>query len=257
MRQIPPLVLALIALAVLSCATVSMTGRSQLSLISVEQETQMGLDAWSEILKGATVIRGTPEAEMVERVGRRIAQASGESFAWEFRLLDDDQINAFCLPGGKVAVYRGLLPVTQNEAGLAAVIGHEVAHATAHHGRERVSQELLAQGVLGAAEVGLEGQDPLVREAALKGLGLGAKVGALLPYSRLHEHEADEIGVRYMVRAGYDPYAAVRVWQRMAKVGEERPPEFLSTHPEPSARATRLYGLIPGIVAEERGRQAR
>ena len=254
MKPTSILALAAAALALLACSTVPMTGRSQLTLISVEQETQMGLDAWGEIIRKAKVVQGTPEADMVERVGRRIAQASGESYAWEFRLLDDDQINAFCLPGGKVAVYRGLLPVTQTEDGLAAVIGHEVAHATSHHGRERVSQQLITQGVLGAAEVGLKGQDPLVREAALKGLGLGAQVGALLPYSRLHEHEADEVGLRYMVRAGYDPYEAVRVWQRMAKVGEKRPPEFLSTHPEPESRAARLYGLIPQIVAEERGR---
>ena len=254
MRDVVLLILAAVALASahLACSSVPGTGRSQLRLISVEQEQKMGLDAWQEILKDAPVETGTPDAQLVERVGRRIAAVSGVSYPWEFKLIRDDAtVNAFCLPGGKVAVYSGLLPVTQSEAGLAAVIGHEVAHATSHHGAERVSQELIAQGAMVVAGYGLEGQDPIVREAVMKGLGVGAQVGALLPYSRLHEHEADEVGLRYMIRAGYDPYEAVQLWHRMEKVGGERPPEFLSTHPEPAARAERLRGLIPQIAAEE------
>lgn len=242
----------LLLLLGVACSSVEGTGRRQLRLVSDEQEARMGLDAWHEVLRGAHVVTGTPEARRVEDVGRRIAAASGEPYDWEFRLIDDPSVNAFCLPGGKVAVYTGLLPVAQDDAGLAAVLGHEVAHATAHHGAERVSQELVAAGVLEVASVGLEGQQPLVREAVLKGLGLGAEVGALLPYSRLHEHEADAIGVRYMLRAGYDPRAAVLLWQRMAALERERPLELLSTHPDPAARAERIAGLIPAIAADER-----
>ncbi|MFV1958487.1 MAG: M48 family metalloprotease, partial [Planctomycetota bacterium] len=150
-----PLGLALL-LVVAACTSVPYTGRRQLRLIGPEEEARMGLEAWREVLGKATVVRGTPEAEMVETVGRRIAAATGERYAWEFALLEgDDTVNAFCLPGGKVAVYTGLLPVTQTPDGLAAVLGHEVAHAVAHHWAERVSQELIAKGVMSAAGASL------------------------------------------------------------------------------------------------------
>ncbi len=245
--------LVAVALAVTACGSVPFTERSQLRLISESQEISMGIEAYQEILKDERVITGTPEAEMVQRVGRRIAATTGENFQWEFKLIDDpDTVNAFCLPGGKVAVYTGILPITQNEDGLAAVIGHEVAHATAHHGAERVSQELISQGVLGVAEVSLGGADAETRDVVMAGLGLGTQVGFTLPYSRTHEYEADAIGLRYLVRAGYNPHESVRLWQRMAAQGGERQPEFLSTHPEPAARAERLARLIPKVVAEER-----
>ncbi len=244
--------IAIAPVVIAACGSVPFTDRSQLRLISESQEMSMGIEAYEEILKDKRIITGTPEAQMVERVGRRIAATTGENFAWEFKLIDDpDTVNAFCLPGGKVAVYTGILPITQDENGLAAVIGHEVAHATAHHGAERVSQELVSQGVLGIAEVTLGNATGSTRDVVMAGLGLGAEVGFTLPYSRTHEYEADAIGLRYMVRAGYDPYAAVRLWQRMGARAGDRQPEFLSTHPEPAARAERLAGLIPTVVAEE------
>jgi predicted Zn-dependent protease len=196
---------------------------------------------------------------MVQRVGARIAEASGRDYDWEFRLLDaPDVVNAFCLPGGKVAVYSGILPITRNEDGLAAVVGHEVAHATAEHGKERMSQQYIAQGVFVAADIALDNWTELGDESRadwMAALGLGAQVGVLLPYSRTHESEADEIGLRFAVRAGYDPNEAPKLWERMAeRAGDERPPELMSTHPDPLRRAARLRELIPVIVAEESAR---
>lgn len=214
----------------------------------------MGLEAWREVLKEERIITEGPDARLVREVGARIAAATNAPYEWEFVLLDDPEtVNAFCLPGGKIAVYSGILPVTQNPDGLAAVLGHEVAHATAHHGAERVSQGLVTQGILDAASASLSTANPMVRTVVMQGLGVGAEVGALLPYSRLHESEADEIGLRYMIRAGYNPHEAVRLWQRMAGLGGGRAPEFLSTHPDPEDRAARLARLIPAIQAEELG----
>jgi predicted Zn-dependent protease len=196
---------------------------------------------------------------MVQRVGARLAAASGENIAWEFRLVrDDDVASAFCLPGGKVAVTTGILPYTRNEDGMAAVMGHVVAHALAHHGAERISQamltqEALARGALRPAEAAMGEGEAGVRAPILSALGLGAEVGFPLPYSRLHEHEADGIGLRLMVRAGYNPHEAARLWERMADANGAPGPALLSTHPEPRERASRLAGLIPRVLAEERG----
>jgi predicted Zn-dependent protease len=167
---------------------------------------------------------------------------------WEFNVIESDEANAFCLPGGKVAVYTGILPLAQTEAGLAAVIGHEVAHAVARHAGERMSQALLVNLGLSVADISLQNSQhrPLIMAA----LGLGANVGVLLPYSRKHEAEADEIGTRYMARAGYDPREAVLLWQRFAKAGGPRPPPFLSTHPAPESRAQELEGIAQRALKE-------
>jgi predicted Zn-dependent protease len=252
--------MAVLAAAVLaaSCESVSETGRSRIALIPESVMNSLGADAYVETTSGHREITGTKDAEMVQRLGKRIAAASGKDYQWEFKLLDaPDVVNAFCLPGGKVAVYSGLLKVTQNEAALAAVVGHEVAHATAQHGNERMSQNLIAElGLFAAgAALGFSDLSEQSRAEIMGALGTGTQFGVLLPFSRKHESEADEIGLRYLIRAGYDPHEAPKLWDRMAAMaGPDRQPEFMSTHPDPAARAARLRELIPTIVAEEKAR---
>ena len=210
-----------------------------------------------ETAKYAQITSG-PDYAMVQRLGERIAVASGKNYDWQFRLLEAPQVaNAFALPGGKVAIYSGLLPIAQGEDALAAVVGHEVAHVTAQHGNERVSTNMAAEtgiALLGAAASNYEGMDAEDRALLIGALGMGTQYGVLMPFSRLHESEADEIGLRYLVRAGYDPNAAPEFWERMAAMsGGSRQPEWLSTHPDPLRRAEELRKLIPTIVREERG----
>ncbi|MBI4588030.1 MAG: M48 family metallopeptidase [Candidatus Rokubacteria bacterium] len=236
-------------LAAVACQTVPITGRSQLQLLSEPQEVQMGLQAYREILKKARLSRDPVANDLVTRVGTRIAAATGRTgYAWEFKVIDDArQINAFALPGGKVAVYTGLLPVTRDDAGLAAVLGHEVAHAVARHGGERVSQQLLVQAGLTATMAALSGGDPhTVRQVGAL-LGAGAAVGVILPWSRLQESEADHLGLIYMAKAGYDPHAARDLWIRMTEAsrGRGRPPEFLSTHPSDVTRIRQIEQWLP------------
>jgi predicted Zn-dependent protease len=237
-----------------ACATVPGTGRRQLRLISQSEEMRLGADAYQRTLRDAKVVGEGPEAEMVQRVGRRISESAmrlypnpAKDFQWEFVLIDDpEMVNAWALPGGKSAVYTGILPVTQDEDGLAVVLGHEVAHAIAHHGAERMSQGLLAQIGMGAASVGMRDMSDVERSAVLQALGVGITVGAILPFSRSHESEADELGLYITASAGYDPRAAIGLWRRMAKQGGgRRPPEFLSTHPSEHQRIERLQRIMP------------
>lgn len=234
-------------------------GCANLNLFSDEHMNALGVEAYAESTKDHTVIRTGAQYEMVKRVSERIAAASGVQFAWEFKLLKaDDTPNAFCLPGGKIAIYTGILPMTQNENGLAVVVGHEVAHAILRHGAKRMTQETLFGVALAAAEAGLSMAEMKeeTRELTLGALGLGAQVGLLLPYSRGHETEADVEGLRYAIRAGYDPWEAPKLWERMAKAGGGGTPEWLSTHPASEARAEHLRQLIPRLVAEEQARRA-
>jgi predicted Zn-dependent protease len=249
------LLATLVAAAMLAgCQNVPLTGRSQLQMISEGQETRMGLDSFQEILKKEKLSADPAINARVQRIGMRIAAATGRSdYQWEFKVIDNDKtLNAFCLPGGKVAVYTGLLPVAQDDAGLAAVIGHEVAHAIARHGGERLSQEILVTGLTVAAAVSTE--DPHKRDLYAGLLGAGAAVGFLLPYSRLHEAEADRMGLIFMAKAGYDPRAAVGLWERMAKAGKGKvkPPEFLSTHPADATRIRNLQRWMPEALSHYR-----
>lgn len=245
LRLIPPLFAA--ALLVAACETVPITGRSQLQLVSEGDELRMGLQAYQQVLRKERSADDAVATEMLVRVGSRIAAATGRTdYRWEFRLFDDDkQINAFCLPGGKVGVFTGILAVTRDEAGLAAVIGHEVAHAIARHGGERVSQQLVAEGLTVAVVVGTQDQRRASTYAGL--LGLGATVGVLLPYSRLQESEADRLGLIYMAKAGYDPAAARELWLRMREAGrgKAKPPEILSTHPADDTRIRNIERWLP------------
>src|SRR5499426_2874003 len=188
----------------------------------------MGLSAYREVLSKGRVSPDAGLNAQVTRVGRRIAEATGKNYQWEFKVLEDKQVNAFCLPGGKVAVYTGILPVTQDDAGLAAVLGHEVSHAIARHGGERISQQLAVQGGLIATQTALSRGDPAAMQLITAGLGAGATVGLLLPWSRQQESEADHLGLIYMAKAGYDPHAARDLWVRMSQQKGASQPEFLS-----------------------------
>ena len=253
-RQVP-LFLSLLLLS--GCLTVPETGRRQVMLISSSQEMQLGLSAFQQMKKETPVSRDPAVNAMVQRVGRRIAAVAELPGAqWEFVVFDSKQANAFCLPGGKVGIYTGILPITKDEAGLATVIGHEIAHAVARHGAERVSEGILLQtggGLLGAS---LSSADPRTQVLVMTAYGIGAKVGRELPHSRGQESEADHIGLIYMARAGYDPAAAVGFWQRFAdhsrSQGGGGTPAFLRTHPLDTVRIQQIQHWLPEAKANFR-----
>ncbi len=201
--------------------------------------------AWRDVLQKSKPLKDPKLVKQVSEIGKRIARASEANFAWEFKVLDDPKmINAFCLPNGKIAVYSGMIKVAKTHGGIAAVLGHEVAHAVLKHGAERVSQNILVQfGLVAASQLKT---DKKYQPYILAALGLGLQFGVLMPYSRYHESEADHIGLKYMAKAGYDPKEAVELWRRMAKKGQSVP-EFLSTHPHSSRRARDLEKSISAV----------
>jgi predicted Zn-dependent protease len=234
-----------VALLVAGCASAPYTHRSQLILVSAGEETQLGARAFQEVLSKNKIDARPGVTGPVESVGRRIARAADRpDYQWQFAVIDDPkQVNAFCLPGGKVAVYTGIFPIAQNTNGLAVVLGHEIAHALARHGAERMTRGLAAQAsgaVLGA----LFGGTPS-GNAVLAAYGLGAQVGVLLPFSRTQESEADHIGLILMARAGYDPHGALAFWQRMERAGGSSSPDFLSTHPSHGTREQQIQAWLP------------
>ena len=243
--------LTLLLLVVVACQTVPISGRQELLLLPESNEREMGLTSYEEVLKKSKISADPALNAQVTRVGRRIADATGRTdYQWEFKVLDDAQANAFCLPGGKVAVYTGILPLTRDDAGLAVVLGHEVSHAIARHGGERLSQEVLVKTGLAATQVALSGRDPAVVQSVTALLGAGASVGLLLPWGRSQESEADHLGLVYMARAGYHPSAARDFWVRMqgAKGGQQQP-QFLSTHPSSETRIKQIEGWMPEALA--------
>ncbi|MFH1039351.1 MAG: M48 family metallopeptidase [PVC group bacterium] len=240
------------------CATVPYTGRSQLSLVPDSQIMEMSRSSYQQVLSESKRSGDRPAAASVKRVGQRIA-ASAEDFMreqgyagevstydWEFTLLEDNEaVNAWCMPGGKIVVYTGILPVTRDDTGLAVVMGHEVAHALAGHGRERVSQLLLYQlGAIGLSQA-LREEPETTQALWLAAYGLGSQVGILLPYSRTQEYEADRIGLILTAKAGYDPRESIPFWERMMAKGESMPIEFLSTHPATENRLQEIRGMMP------------
>jgi predicted Zn-dependent protease len=232
------------------CRNAPVSGRSQVIAVPEQQEKQLGDQAWQEVLGKEQVTQNVHYADLVERVGRRIAAvADRPDYDWEFKVFASDKANAFALPGGKVAIYEGILPICENEAGLAVVMSHEVSHVLARHGGERMTQQGAAQlggGLLGKA---LQRRSAGAQEKWMNAYGIASQYGVLLPYSRTHESEADSIGLTLMAKAGYDPSEAPRFWQRFAKVSGPKPPEFLSTHPSDSHRAEHLHGLLPQALA--------
>jgi metalloendopeptidase OMA1, mitochondrial len=243
--RIPLLTVAL--LVVVACQTVPLTGRTQVLLVPESSELKMGLDAYHEILQKSKVSGDPALKDQVTRVGRRIADATGRAdYHWEFNVIDDKQVNAFCLPGGKIAVYTGILPITRDDAGLAAVLGHEVSHAIARHSGERLTQQLGVELGVGLAQVALSAYDPGTAQLGASALAALATGAVLLPFSRAQESEADHLGLIYMAKAGYHPSAARDLWVRMAEASRgQRPPEFLSTHPAPETRIRQIEGWIP------------
>lgn len=252
----------LVCVALIACAQVPITHRQSLSLLPESQLATMSLQEYDKVLKNSKLSSDQQQVEMVRRVGFRIAKAAEaflkdagmqseiKNLKWEFNLIEDDKTaNAWVMPGGKAAVYTGILKYTRDETGLAVVLGHEVAHAIARHGNERMSQALLAQMGGVALSVALSQNSAVTRNLFMQAYGAGATVGLLLPYSRLHESEADRIGLTLMARAGYDPREAVPFWQRMNEEGGQRPPELLSTHPAPATRIANIKKYIPEALA--------
>ncbi len=251
------ILVALLGLLMTACATVPDTGRRQLLLISPPQEMRLGLEAFEKIKEETPISRDPQINALVQRVGERIAAVAPLPDAqWEFVVFDaPDTANAFCLPGGKVGIYTGILPITRDELGLATVIGHEVAHAVARHGAERMSQGLLAQLGGQIVNIATAGKSPQTRALINAAYGVGTSVGVMLPFSRANELEADRLGQLYMARAGYDPAASIEFWKRFAAWGEKqgkRPPEFLSTHPVGKTRIRQLRRFLPEAEAEYR-----
>jgi predicted Zn-dependent protease len=250
-----------VAMLIAACATVPITERKSLSLVPESQLLSLSAQQYQQVLKESELSNDPQKTATVRQVGRNIALAA-ESFLrerglqdeirnyeWEFNLIKDDKtVNAWVMPGGKAAVYTGILPYTRDETGLAVVLGHEVAHALADHGNERMSQALLTQMGGLALSVALSSQPNETQALAMAAFGAGATVGFILPYSRLHESEADHIGLILMARAGYDPRAAVPFWERMKQVPGSRPPELLSTHPAPDTRIADIKARLPAAL---------
>jgi predicted Zn-dependent protease len=254
--------IVMLAAVAWGCAQVPITGRRSLHLVPESELLTLSLQQYNEVLQKSKLSTDNQKVAMVRRVGNRIAKAAEsflaetghkdliKDFQWQFNLIEDDETaNAWVMPGGKAAVYTGILPFTQDETGLAVVLGHEVGHALANHGNERMSQELLANMGGMALSVALSSQPQMTQELAMAAFGAGASIGVLLPYSRLQESEADHIGLILMARAGYDPREALPFWQRMNASPGSRPPELLSTHPAPETRIANIQALIPEAMA--------
>ena len=245
----------------IACSKNAVTGRSQLKLLPESELQGMANSQYREFLQQHKVISSSTnrDAEMVRRVGQRITKAltdyaasTGKSsmlegYNWEYNLVDDKAANAWCMPGGKIVVYTGLLPFTQNEAALAVVMGHEVSHAIFQHGNERMSQQLGAQAVGTGLSVALANKPAETQNLFLAAFGAGAQAGLLLPYSRKHELEADRYGLWWAAMAGYNPQEAIPLWERMEKAsqGAQKPPEFMSTHPAEGTRIEQLQKYMP------------
>ncbi len=252
----------LVILVFYGCSSVVLTNRTQLNLIPRASILKTSFEQHSLFIEENTVSSDLSNVEMVKRVGIKIQHSVEKYFSeqklskqlkdydWEFDLVDNDEPNAWCMPGGKVVVYTGILPITNDENGLAVVLGHEVAHAIAKHGNERMSQTLIAQLGGMALYKALEEKPEKTQQLWMSAYGLGAQAGLILPYSRLHESEADRLGLIFMAMAGYDPNGAVIFWQRMAEnKGGAKPPEFLSTHPSDETRIKKIKSHLPEALA--------
>jgi len=245
----------------LSCAINPFTGKKTMALVPNSQLFPMAFQQYNQFLGESKVLTGTPESDMITRVGQRISiaaerwlNANGhqsylKDYKWEYKLVDDKTVNAWCMPGGKIVFYTGILPIAQNETGVAAIMGHEVSHALANHGQQRMSAGMLQQ--VGAVAGNVAIKDPKARAQFNQYYGVGSTVLGVLPFSRAHETEADRIGLYLMAVAGYNPDEAAELWKRMkAQSGGQAPPEFLSTHPSNDTRIANLKALAPQAKAE-------
>ncbi len=249
--------LGLVAVILVACATVPITGRKQLSLISDSEMQAMSFQQYDQVIAESKLSTDSEATAMIKRVGGRIQKAVEEYFrdqgmsnelkgyVWEFNLIESDQVNAWCMPGGKVAFYTGILPVCRDDVGVAVVMGHEIAHAIAEHGSERMSHQMAVQmGGIALSEA-TKSKPAETQAIYMSVFAVGAQYGAMLPYSRKHESEADHIGLIFMVMAGYDPQEAPKFWERMSAGGGAAPPEFMSTHPSDATRIRQLNEHMP------------
>jgi predicted Zn-dependent protease len=251
-----PVFTGMLAMILSGCDTVPVTGRTQINLMSTGEEAQLGLTSFNQLKKDTPISHDPAANALVQKVGHRIAGVADKDMPgaqWEFVVFESKEANAFCLPGGKVGVYTGILPITKDEAGLATVIGHEVGHAVARHGGERMTQAMglqLGGEILGTS---LSQSDPRLQAAAMAAYGVTSQVGVELPHSRAQESEADHIGLIYMARAGYDPRQAVVFWQRFADYNKQQggnTPAFLRTHPTDDKRIQQLQVWLPDALAQ-------
>ena len=249
--------LILTAALLAGCSTVPVTGRKQLNIVSQDQEMELGLTSFNEMKKEVPVSKDASANALLQKVGKKIADAAGPDMPnaqWEFVVFESKEANAFCLPGGKVGIYTGILPITKDEAGLATVVGHEVAHAVARHGGERMTQAKAVQGVGQVAGAFTTNAQPITQQAVALAYGAATQVGLVLPHSRKQESEADHIGLIYMARAGYDPNAAIGFWERFAAhSGDKGGPAFLRTHPVDTKRIEDLQTWMPEAERELKG----
>lgn len=253
--------LLLVAFVLYYCSTVPITGRSQLNLVPASQINSLSFQQYGEFIKQSKLSSDKEAVAMVKRVGVNIQKAVEnyfaqknlskelEGYAWEFNLVESDEVNAWAMPGGKVVVYTGILPLTKDETGLAVVMGHEIAHAIAQHGAERMSQGLLQQLGGMALSVALQNEPEATQNLFLTAYGVGTTVGVMLPFSRTHESEADHLGLIFMAIAGYNPSAAVEFWTRMSQKGGAKLPEWLSTHPSDETRIADIKKHLPEALS--------
>jgi predicted Zn-dependent protease len=245
----------------MACSTNPFTGKQTMALVPNSQLFPTAFQQYNQVLSESKVITGTPQSEMITRVGQRIAVAAErwlnangyegylKDYQWEYTLIDDKTVNAWCMPGGKIVFYTGILPIAQSETGVAVIMGHEVAHALANHGQQRMSADYIQQGVALAGNIAIQNDND--RAAFNQYYGIGSQIGVMLPFSRSHEAEADKIGLVLMALAGYNPSEAPELWKRMeAKSGGNAPPEILSTHPSNASRIENITLMIPMADAE-------
>ncbi|HEX3007241.1 MAG TPA: M48 family metallopeptidase [Bacteroidales bacterium] len=255
--MIRKVIMITVVLYLAGCSTVPVTGRKQLTLVPNSQLLSLSFDSYKQVLKDNKLSTNMEETNMVKNVGVRIKgaveafmkeqklESELKNFQWEFNLLESEQVNAFCMPGGKVAFYTGIMPLCKNETGVAVVMGHEVAHAIANHGGERMSQGLIQQFGGVAVAVALSEKPKETQDLAMAAYGVGSTVLGILPYSRLQESEADKMGLVFMAMAGYNPEEAPVFWERMSAQSKGSPPQFLSTHPAHETRIKELRDYMP------------
>lgn len=248
-------------LVVMACSTNPFTGKQTMALVPNSQLFPTAFQQYNQVLSESKVVTGTAQSEMIKRVGQRISVAAErwlnangyqgylKDYKWEYNLIDDKTVNAWCMPGGKIVFYTGILPIAQSETGVAAIMGHEVAHALANHGQQRMSADYIQQGVALAGNIAIQNDND--RAAFNQYYGIGSQVGVMLPFSRSHEAEADKIGLILMALAGYNPSEAAELWKRMeANSGGNAPPEILSTHPSNASRIQNIQSLVPMAESE-------
>lgn len=248
---------ALFACAIVSCSTVMLTGRKQLLLVSDSEVLTSSFQSYKQFIDSVPASKDKANTALVKSVGQKMATvvdtylkangmaADAATYAWEFNLVKDTTVNAFCMPGGKVVVFEGILPVTKNEVGMAVVLGHEIAHAVAKHSNERMSQQMMVQYGAALTDMLLTNKSATTRSTMNMVYGIGAQYGVMLPYSRKHELEADRLGLIFLAMAGYDPNQAITFWERMAANSQGAPPEFMSTHPSDATRIAQIKQYLP------------